>query len=114
MDKVITIEGISGDAYFINMNMHLHTLSQDVIILLRWMICFPAVFFWQILSNTSSLELSILITVPNFSLHLGCAFLFPGRRRRRRKEIMRLVVEAKAAYLGWREARQKIRIRGTA
>ena len=34
--------------------------------------------------------------------------------RRRRKEITRLVVEAKAAYLGWREARQKIRIRGTA
>ena len=55
-----------------------------------------------------------MITVPNFSLHRRCAFLFPGKRRRRRKEITRLVVEAKAAYLGWREARQKIRIRGTA
>ena len=55
-----------------------------------------------------------MITVPNFSLHLRCAFLFPGRRRRIREEIMRLVVEAKAAYLGWKEARQKIRIRGTA
>ena len=55
-----------------------------------------------------------MITVPNFSLHLRCVFIFPGRRRKRRKEIMRLVVEAKAVYLGWREARQKIRIRGTA
>ena len=35
MDNVITIKRISGDAYYMNLYMHLHTLSQDVIIQLN-------------------------------------------------------------------------------